>query len=105
MPSLAAYPALALIKIYKYTVSPALAALGVKCRYDPTCSSYGAQAISKHGLWRGGWMTAARLQRCHPYPKLGASSGIDNVPETVQNAPFWAPWKYGVWRHTPDSSE
>ena len=97
------YIAVFLIRIYKYTLSPALSALGVKCRYDPSCSSYGMEAISMHGFWRGGWMTLARLQRCHPYPKLGASSGIDNVPQTVQKAPLWAPWRYGVWRHKKDN--
>ena len=93
------YIGIGLITAYKYTLSPALSALGVKCRYDPSCSSYAIEAMQRHGFWRGGWMTAARLQRCHPYPKLGASSGIDNVPETVQKAPLWAPWRYGLWRH------
>lgn len=99
------YIGIGLIKTYQYTLSPALAALGVKCRYDPTCSHYGIEAIGRHGFWRGGWMTLARLSRCHPYPKLGASSGIDNIPKTVQKAPIWAPWRYGLWRHKPDNDE
>jgi len=97
------YPALALLKLYKYTLSPLFSALGVRCQYDPGCSTYSMQAISKHGFWRGGWMTLARLQRCHPIDALGGSSGIDKVPETVQKAPFWAPWRYGVWRHSRQS--
>ncbi|WP_017932044.1 membrane protein insertion efficiency factor YidD [Robiginitomaculum antarcticum] len=96
------YPAIWLLWLYKYTLSPAFSALGLRCRYEPGCSTYSIQAISKYGFWRGGWMTLARLQRCHPIDALGGSSGIDKVPETVQKAPFWAPWRYGVWRHSPN---
>lgn len=34
------------------------------CSMTPTCSRYGLQALSRHGLWRGGWMVVGRLRRC-----------------------------------------
>ena len=43
-------------------------------------------------------MTLARLARCHPIKVLGATHGVDNVPETITKPPVWAPWRYGVWR-------
>jgi len=87
-----------LLWIYKVTLSPALRALGVRCRHMPGCSSYAIEAIEKHGPWAGGWMTLARLLRCHPIKWLGGTSGVDNVPESITKPPFWAPWRYGVWR-------
>ncbi len=93
-----AYPMIWLLKLYKLTLSPALMALGVRCRYNPSCSSYSMDAIKQHGPWAGGWMTLARLSRCHPIEKLNGGSGVDKVPESITKPPFWAPWRYGVWR-------
>jgi putative membrane protein insertion efficiency factor len=66
----------ALIWIYRHTLSPLV---GYNCRHLPTCSVYGDEAIERFGLWAGGWMTLARLLRCHPF----GTSGIDNVPLTA----------------------
>ena len=63
----------ALIWLYRHTLSPLV---GYNCRHLPTCSVYGDEAIERFGLWAGGWMTLARLLRCHPF----GTSGIDNVP-------------------------
>lgn len=46
------------------------------CRYYPSCSHYGIQAIEKHGPWKGGWLAAARILRCHPFHP----GGYDPVP-------------------------
>ncbi len=46
------------------------------CRFFPTCSAYGHEAIRVHGAARGGWLTARRLLRCRPF----GPSGFDPVP-------------------------
>jgi hypothetical protein len=93
-----------LIKVYRYTLSPLI---GFHCRHLPTCSEYGDEAIGRFGLWAGGWMTLARLQRCHPF----GTSGLDFVPTTLpEKARWYMPWRYGRWRSTnagppPDHSD
>jgi putative membrane protein insertion efficiency factor len=61
------------IKIYQYIVSPVM---GPKCRFVPTCSQYGEQALKKYGLFKGGWLLIKRLSKCRP----GGGSGWDPVP-------------------------
>ena len=46
------------------------------CRYEPTCSAYALQAVTRHGALRDGALTARRLLRCHPW----AGVGLDPVP-------------------------
>jgi len=67
------YPFILLIKFYQYVVSPML---GPKCRFTPTCSQYGIQALKKYGVLKGGWLTIKRISRCRP----GGGSGYDPVP-------------------------
>jgi uncharacterized protein len=82
----------ALIWLYRHTLSPLV---GYNCRHLPTCSIYGDEAIARFGLWAGGWMTLARLLRCHPF----GTSGIDIVPyEAPAGARWYLPWRYGRWR-------
>ena len=65
MPSdLARRTAVAGIRLYQLTLSPYL---GRQCRFYPTCSHYAREAIEQHGAWRGGWLAARRLGRCHPF--------------------------------------
>ncbi|PIU57695.1 MAG: membrane protein insertion efficiency factor YidD [Chloroflexi bacterium CG07_land_8_20_14_0_80_51_10] len=66
--------ALGLISFYRDAISPLTPP---SCRYTPTCSQYGYEAISKYGLWRGSWLTAKRIARCHPFAK----GGVDPVPQ------------------------
>jgi len=47
------------------------------CRFFPTCSAYGLEAIERHGAGRGSLLAARRIGRCHPW----GSSGVDPVPE------------------------
>ncbi|HEX7165691.1 MAG TPA: membrane protein insertion efficiency factor YidD [Acidimicrobiales bacterium] len=47
------------------------------CRYLPTCSHYGLEAVERHGAMRGGWLTVRRISRCHPWGGLG----LDPVPD------------------------
>jgi uncharacterized protein len=65
---------LALIGFYRRWISPLL---GPRCRFIPSCSSYGLEAIGRHGAWRGGWLTLRRLLRCHPFTPCGC----DPVPD------------------------
>ncbi|HEV2911986.1 MAG TPA: membrane protein insertion efficiency factor YidD [Pyrinomonadaceae bacterium] len=53
-----------LLKFYKAAISPLLPP---SCRFVPTCSEYARQAIERHGAWRGTWMGARRILRCHPF--------------------------------------
>jgi hypothetical protein len=41
------------------------------CRFTPSCSQYSHEAIARYGLLKGGWMTAKRLARCHPWGGQG----------------------------------
>ena len=63
-----------IIRVYQYTLSPIL---GPSCRFYPSCSHYGYEAIQKHGLIKGGWLAVTRIGRCHPFNP----GGIDEVPE------------------------
>lgn len=65
---------LALISFYRQWISPLL---GPRCRFIPSCSAYGLEAISRHGPWRGSWLTLRRLLRCHPF----TACGCDPVPD------------------------
>ncbi len=62
-----------LIKVYQKFLSPLL---GQNCRFYPTCSQYAVEALSVHGLFRGGYLSLKRILKCNPW----GGCGIDNVP-------------------------
>lgn len=68
-----AAPFILLIKFYQLVISPTLPA---SCRFTPTCSQYGIEALKKHGVFKGGWLTIKRIAKCRP----GGGSGYDPVP-------------------------
>ena len=68
----------AIIRIYQYAISPFIPP---HCRYTPTCSTYAVEAISRFGIFRGGWLAMKRIGRCHPWH----DSGYDPVPEKIEN--------------------
>ena len=87
-----------LVTVYRYTLSPLV---GFHCRHLPTCSAYADQALERFGLWAGGWMTLARLLRCHPW----GTSGLDFVPDELPSDAHWySPWRYARWRGTNPGS-
>jgi putative membrane protein insertion efficiency factor len=65
--------ALALLKVYKFAVSPYLPST---CIYQPTCSEYAAEAIELHGVMKGVWIGIKRIARCNPF----TTGGLDPVP-------------------------
>jgi hypothetical protein len=72
--TLARWPLLILIRIYQMTLSRGLPP--GSCRFYPTCSHYGYQAIYKHGAIKGSLMAAWRILRCNPFNR----GGFDPVP-------------------------
>lgn len=59
------------IHLYQATLSPMMPAMGVRCRFVPTCSHYGEESIRKHGALVGVAKTAWRVLRCGPWTEAG----------------------------------
>lgn len=64
------------IRLYQVTLSPVLGLLGGGCRFTPTCSHYGYEAIRKYGFLKGWRMAIWRILRCNPF----GVGGYDPVP-------------------------
>ena len=75
-----------LIRFYQITLSPIM---GRQCRFHPTCSHYGLEALEQHGSIKGSVLTAYRICRCNPLCK----GGFDPVPE------------HGKWQPTAEQIE
>ncbi len=67
------FPFIFLIRFYQIVLSPLKPQ---SCRFQPTCSHYAYQAITKYGIFKGIWLAAKRISKCHPWGK----SGYDPVP-------------------------
>jgi len=68
------YLFMGLIRLYQMTFSRVFPP---SCRFEPSCSYYGYEAISRYGVFRGGWLAVKRLARCHPFNP----GGYDPVPD------------------------
>ena len=68
-----AWPLIGLVRLYRVAISPWL---GMNCRFQPSCSEYAIEALREYGLFRGSWLAARRIGRCHPW----GGSGYDPVP-------------------------
>lgn len=66
--------AIGLILLYRYSLA---SVMGQRCRYLPSCSEYGLEAVRRHGALAGSWLAMKRIARCHPW----GGSGYDPVPE------------------------
>ena len=65
---------MSIIKIYQRTISPLTPP---SCRFHPTCSHYGLEALETHGALKGSWLAIRRISKCHPFHE----GGYDPVPE------------------------
>jgi uncharacterized protein len=66
-----------LIKFYQRFISPLTPPT---CRFYPTCSQYGLEAITRYGALKGGWLTVKRIVKCQPFHP----GGFDPVPARNQ---------------------
>ncbi len=81
-----------LVRGYRYLLSPWL---GSACRFEPTCSAYALDALTRHGAATGARLTVWRLARCHPW----CAGGCDPVPDRPR--PLFSSLP-GLSRLTPD---
>ncbi len=65
------------IRLYQRTISRVLPP---SCRFVPSCSEYGYEAITRYGVVRGGAMAAWRVMRCNPW----GGHGYDPVPDLAE---------------------
>lgn len=68
-----------IIKVYQKVISPLTPP---SCRFYPTCSNYGLEAIETHGAMKGSWLAVRRISKCHPFHK----GGFDPVPDKKNDA-------------------
>ena len=59
------------IHLYQQTLSPLMPAVGLQCRFTPTCSRYADVVIARHGAIVGSGRTGTRLARCGPWTAMG----------------------------------
>jgi hypothetical protein len=69
---------MALIRLYQIFLSPESGIFGRRqtCRFWPSCSHYSYRAFEKYGIFKGSWLSAKRIARCHPFN----SGGLDPLP-------------------------
>jgi uncharacterized protein len=79
-PGIATKALLAPIAVYRRVVAPWLP---TRCRFEPSCSAYAAEAIAAHGPVAGSRLAMARIARCHPWHP----GGYDPVPALASAPP------------------
>lgn len=62
-----------LISLYQVSLGPLI---GGSCRFQPSCSEYAKEAVTRHGTLKGGWMSLKRILSCRPF----GGAGFDPVP-------------------------
>jgi uncharacterized protein len=65
---------ISIIRFYQVAISPIKPP---SCRFYPTCSHYGLEAVQRFGALKGGWLTLKRILKCHPFHP----GGVDPVPD------------------------
>jgi putative membrane protein insertion efficiency factor len=75
------YILMACIRFYQMTISKMLPPT---CRFEPSCSHYGYEAIARYGAIRGSWLTIKRLVRCQPFNPGGYDPVPDLWPQTFK---------------------
>lgn len=63
-----ALPLVVLIAFHRRFISPLTPPT---CRFTPSCSRYGLDAVLRYGAIRGGWLAAWRVLRCNPFHSGG----------------------------------
>lgn len=74
---LSTWTAVSAIHVYQSTLSPLYDRMGIRCRFNPSCSHYGEACVRRFGVVRGGWLAMKRVLRCGPWTPVGT---IDPVP-------------------------
>ena len=85
------------IRFYSQAISPALPP---RCRFQPTCSAYAAEAVERHGAARGSWLALRRLLKCAPWHP----GGVDLVPGAADAGPGRSSGTAGD-RHSSSTAE
>ncbi|MBT0719216.1 membrane protein insertion efficiency factor YidD [Rosenbergiella epipactidis] len=73
---------IALIRVYQRLISPLL---GPHCRFTPSCSHYGIEALRRFGVAKGSWLTIKRVLKCHPLHPGGEDPVPPKNTETREN--------------------
>ncbi|MFJ7994604.1 membrane protein insertion efficiency factor YidD [Peribacillus frigoritolerans] len=68
-----------IIRFYQVAISPLKPPT---CRFYPTCSHYGLEAVNRFGPIKGSWLALIRILKCHPFHP----GGIDLVPEKKEES-------------------
>jgi putative membrane protein insertion efficiency factor len=87
---------LAAVRFYQRAISPVLPP---RCRFEPSCSAYAAEALEVHGAARGSWLSLVRLAKCAPWHP----GGLDLVP--APRAASRAPGTDGAGRTSSTSAQ